>query len=68
MEPEHEGSVCAVVYWPKYILGGVIVEYMKDKDIGATDSLKGAINDVLYYIFCMKTPEYMMKLMSTYRV
>ena len=53
-------------YWPKYIPGDIIADYMQDKDIGYTDSLKGVIDEVPYDIFCMKTPEYVMKLMSTY--
>ena len=54
-------------YWPKYVPGGVITEHMKDMAVGATDSLKGIIDDIPYDIFCMKTPEYVMKLILTYR-
>ena len=39
---------------------------MKDMDVGVTDSLEGIIDDIPYDFFCVKTPEYVMKLMSTY--
>ena len=39
---------------------------MKDMAAGDTDSLKGIIDNVLYDIFSMKPPEYVMKLMLTY--
>ena len=41
-------------------------EYFKDKEVGSVDSLKGKLENVPYNIFCMKYPDYVMKIMSTY--
>ena len=53
-------------FWPKYVPGDAIEDRMKEKEVGAVDSLKGEIDGVPYNIFCMKEPDYVMKLMSTY--
>ena len=53
-------------YWPKYVPGDMIDDYFKEKEVGSTDSLKGTLEDVPYDIFCMKEPDYVMKIMSTY--
>ena len=45
-------------YWPKYIPG--------EKEIGATDSWTGKMDDVPYHVFSMKESDYVMSLMSTY--
>ena len=34
--------------------------------VGETDSLKGEIDSIPYGIFCMKEPDYVMKIMATY--
>ena len=53
-------------YWPKHVPGDMIDEHFKDKEVGSTDSLKGRLDGIHYDIFCMKEPEYVMKIMSTY--
>ena len=53
-------------YWPKHVPGELIDDHFSDKEVGSTDSLKGKIDGVHYDIFCMKEPEYVMKIMSTY--
>ena len=53
-------------YWPKHVPENKIEEYFEDKEVGAMDSLKGKLHDVHYDIFCMKEPDYVMKIMSTY--
>lgn len=53
-------------YWPKYVPGDAIDEHFKDKAVGECDSLKGKLQDVPYDIFCMKEPDYVMKILSTY--
>ena len=50
----------------KHVPGDMIDEYFTGKDVGSTDSLKGKLDGVHYDIFCMKEPEYVMKIMSTY--
>ena len=53
-------------YWPKHVPGDMIDDYFKDKDVGEVDSLKGILDNIHYDIFCMKEPDYVMKIMSTY--
>ena len=53
-------------YWPKHVPGDLIDEYFKDKEVGETDSLHGTFDGVKYNFFCMKEPDYAMKVMSTY--
>ena len=53
-------------YWPKYVPGDLIDTYFEGKEVGETDSLHGILGGVPYDIFCMKEPDYVMKIMSTY--
>lgn len=53
-------------YWPRYVAGATIDDHMKDKEVGETDSVRGSLENVPYNIFCLKEPDYIMKLMSTY--
>ena len=52
--------------WPKHLPGDEIDEYFKKKKVGEGDSLHGTLNEVPYDLFCMKEPDYTMKIMSTY--
>jgi hypothetical protein len=53
-------------YWPKYIPGDVIDQKLKEVEVGTTTSLKGTLDELPYDIFCLKEPDYVMKIMSTY--
>ena len=53
-------------YWPNHVSGDTIDEHFADKDEGGVDSLHGSIDNVPYDIFCMKEPDYVMKIMATY--
>jgi hypothetical protein len=53
-------------YWPKDVNGDAIASYFDDKDVGHSDALPGEIDGVRYHLFCMKEPDYVMSLMSTY--
>ena len=53
-------------YWPKYIRGEEIKEHFKDKAVGEVDAWPGKIDDVPFYVFSMKEPDYVMNIMSTY--
>eukprot|EP00559_Dactyliosolen_fragilissimus_P002711 CAMPEP_0184872744 /NCGR_PEP_ID=MMETSP0580-20130426/41459_1 /TAXON_ID=1118495 /ORGANISM="Dactyliosolen fragilissimus" /LENGTH=665 /DNA_ID=CAMNT_0027375583 /DNA_START=1012 /DNA_END=3007 /DNA_ORIENTATION=+ len=53
-------------YWPRYINGDAIATHMASKQVGECDSLRGTLDAVPYDVFCMKEPDYIMKLMSTY--
>ena len=52
-------------YWPKHVEGEKIDRHFQDIDVGKTDSWSGTLDDVPYGIFCMKEPDYIMKIMST---
>jgi hypothetical protein len=54
-------------YWPKYIPGDKIIEHFKNTEVGDVDTLPRMLNDVLFHVFGMKEPDYVMQLMSTYR-
>jgi len=53
-------------YWPKHVPGDDIDLHFEDKEVGSTDALRGVIDNVPYNIFCMKEPDYTMKIMATY--
>ena len=53
-------------YWPKYVKGDEIKLSMKDDAIGVTKRLPGELDGVKFDLFCLKEPDYVMTLMSTY--
>jgi hypothetical protein len=53
-------------YWPKHVNGEAIAAHFADKEIGYTDALPGEPYGVNFHLFCMKEPDYVMSLMSTY--
>ena len=53
-------------YWPKYVPGQRIEEHFQTKDVDDTDSLHGKMNGIPYDIVCMKEPNYIMNIVSTY--
>jgi hypothetical protein len=53
-------------YWPKYILGETIKEHFINKDVGLVDCWNGELDNIPITLFCMKEPDYIMTLMSTY--
>ena len=53
-------------FWPKHVPGDHIDQHFEEKNVGETDSLRGKIDDVHFDIMCMKEPDYVMKIMSTY--
>ena len=53
-------------YWTKYIKGEVIIQHFQDKEVGATHALRGVLDDVPVHVHCMKEPDYVMMLMSSY--
>ena len=68
---EENGSIRGIVdkkrrYWPKYIDGEAIIQHFQDKEVGATDALPGVLDDVPIHVHCMKEPDYIMMLMSSY--
>ena len=53
-------------YWLKYINGEAIIQHFQDKEVGATDTLPGVLDNVPIHVHCMKEPDYVMMLMSSY--
>ena len=53
-------------YWPKLIKGAKIDAEMVRHEIGKTASINGTLDNIKYNIFCLKEPDYVCKLMSTY--
>ena len=53
-------------YWQKYFRGKEIKEHFAEKEIGATNSWAGKMDDVPFHVFSMKESDYVMSLMSTY--
>jgi hypothetical protein len=52
-------------YWPKYIDGDKIDLHFADKEVGTVDALKGQLNGVDFYVYGMREPDYVMKMMGT---
>ena len=68
---EEKGSIRGIIdkkwwYWPKYIDGEAIIQHFQDKEVGATDALPGVLDDIPIHVHCMKDPDYVMMLMSSY--
>ena len=53
-------------YWPTLIKGAKIDSEMICHEIGTTASINGTLDNIIYTIFCLKEPDYVCKLMSTY--
>ena len=53
-------------YWPKHIKGDDIKADFEDVDTGVTMRLPGELDGEKFDLFCLKEPDYVMTLMSTY--
>jgi hypothetical protein len=53
-------------YWPKDVDGDAIHDHFAAKDVGDVDAWPGELDGVRFHLFCMKEPDYVMSLMSTY--
>ena len=53
-------------YWRENIKGDSIDAHFASKEVGNVDSAKQLEDGVYYHVFCMKDPDYVMKLMTTY--
>ena len=54
-------------YWPKHIRGDDIAQHFEKKEVGDVDAWPGEMDGVKFHVFCMKEPNYVMSIMSTYR-
>ena len=48
------------------LCGNPIIQHFGEKDVEATEALLGKLDDVPFHVHCMKEPDYVMMLMSTY--
>ena len=53
-------------YWPKFIPGNTIDNFMSTKETGEITSLVGKLDGYNYSVFVMKEPDYTSKIMATY--
>ena len=53
-------------YWPRYIKGDAIKAHFEDEVVGVSKRLPGVLDGEKFDIFCLKEPDYVMSLMSTY--
>ena len=60
LQAEHTQQPCQVFN------GNAIIQHFAEKGVGATDALPGKLDDVPFHVHCMKEPDYVMMLMSTY--
>lgn len=52
-------------YWPRFIAGDSIDAHMSTKNVGETAAVEGSLDGVHYNVWCMKEPDYTMKIMGT---
>lgn len=53
-------------YWPRYIKGDKIKSDFENETVGVSKRLPGVLEGEKFDIFCLKEPDYVMSLMSTY--
>lgn len=53
-------------YWPRDVPGDDIDALMSNNSVGEVDGVTFNTNDVVWHVFCLKEPEYVMKIMTTY--
>ena len=53
-------------YWPKHVPGDAIIEHFNNKEVGETDAIHGELDEVQFYLYGMKEPDYIMQIMLTY--
>ncbi len=52
-------------YWPSLVPGEEIDSHFESKNVGETDVISGSLSGVEYFIWGMKEPDYVMKIMGT---
>jgi hypothetical protein len=53
-------------YWPRYIRGNEIKAHFEGKEVGTAEAWPGVLDNIPFHLYCMKEPDYVMTLMSTY--
>jgi hypothetical protein len=52
-------------FWPRYIAGDAINAHMATKSVGDSTAGEGSLDDTHYNVWCMREPDYTMKIMGT---
>ena len=52
-------------YWPAYVAGNAIEAHLTNKNVGEHNSIQGTQDGQIYFIWAMKEPDYVIKLMAT---
>lgn len=52
-------------YWPTLVAGDAMQQYFDGKEVGSVDAVAGTLDEVPYNIWCMKEPDYVMRMMAT---
>ena len=53
-------------FWPKCIRGDDIKKHFEGKEVGTAEALGRVLEGSPFHLYCMKEPDYVMTLMSTY--
>ena len=53
-------------YWPKFVKGDQMINDMANDPYGTTKGVQEMMNNVFYFIFAHKEPDYTSMIMSTY--
>jgi hypothetical protein len=53
-------------YWPKYIHGDDVRAHFEGKEVRTGEAWPGELDGIPFHLNCMKEPDYIMTLMSTY--
>ena len=55
-------------YWPKWVPGDYIDEYMRNKPLGHSETFVQLIDGIVFYIHCTRDADYVTKIMSTHGI
>jgi hypothetical protein len=55
-------------YWPKFVPGDYIDQYMKDEPFGHSKTFVQLIDGITFYIHCTRDADYITKIMSTHGI
>ena len=53
-------------YWPKFVKGDQMMDDMTNDSYGTTKGVQGMMDNICYFIFAQKEPDYTSMIMSTY--
>ncbi len=53
-------------YWPALVPSFTISQYFNTKSVGEMDVIIGKLSGIKYFIWGMKEPDYVMKIMETH--